>query len=66
MIPKQLSIVILRSSEENSQISKRFELLKEIIGDKLDISEIKNISSKNIISNLFHLTLVGDFKCLYS
>ena len=53
-------LLFLRSSEENSQISKRFELTKEIIGDKVDISEIENISSKNIISNLFHLTLIGD------
>ena len=53
-------LLFLRSSKENSQISKRFELTKEIIGDKVDISEIKNISSENIISNLFHLTLIGD------
>ena len=53
-------LLFLRSSKEISQISKRFELTKEIIGDKVDISEIDNISSKNIISNLFHLTLIGD------
>ena len=53
-------LLFLRSSKENSQISKRFELTKEIIGDKVDISEIKNISSENIISNIFHLTLIGD------
>ena len=53
-------LLFLRSSKENSQISKRFELTKEIIGDKVDISEINNISSENIISNLFHLTLIGD------
>ena len=53
-------LLFLRSSKENSKISKRFELTKEIIGDKVDIFEIKNISSDNIISNLFHLTLIGD------
>ncbi len=58
-------LLFLRSSEENSQISKRFELTKEIIGDKVDISEIENISSKNIISNLFHLTLLGDLVSVY-
>ena len=58
-------LLFLRSSEENSQISKRFELTKKIIGDKVDISEIENISSKNIISNLFHLTLLGDLVSIY-
>ena len=53
-------LLLLRSSKESSQISKRFELTKEIIGDKVSISEIENISSENIISNLFHLTLIGD------
>ena len=53
-------LIFLRSPKENFQISKRFELTKEIIGDKVDISEIKNISSENIISNIFHLTLIGD------
>ena len=58
-------LLFLRSSEENFQISKRFELTKEIIGNKVDISEIKNISSENIISNLFHLTLIGDLVSVY-
>ena len=53
-------LLFLRSPKENSQISKRFEFTKELIGNKVNISEIKNISSKNIISNLFHLTLIGD------
>ena len=42
-----------------------FELTKKIIGDKVDISEIENISSENIISNLFHLTLIGDLVSVY-
>jgi len=58
-------LIFLRSSNENSQISKRFELTKKIIGDKVNISEIENIASKNIISNLFHLTLIGDLVSVY-
>ncbi len=58
-------LLFLRSSNENSQISKRFELTKKIIGDKVNISEIENIASKNIISNLFHLTLIGDLVSVY-
>ena len=58
-------LIFLRSPKENSQISKRFELTKEIIGDKVNISEIENISSHNIISNLFHLTLIGDLVSVY-
>ena len=59
------SLIFLRSPNENSQISKRFELTKKIIGDKVEISEIENISSDNIISNLFHLTLIGDLVSVY-
>ena len=62
---KNYQLLFLRSSDENSQISKRFELTKEIIGENVDISEIKNISSENIISNLFHLTLIGDLVSVY-
>ena len=58
-------LLFLRSPKENSQISKRFELTKEIIGDKVNISEVVNISSENIISNLFHLTLIGDLTSVY-
>tara|TARA_B100000927_G_scaffold44934_1_gene32272 strand:+ start:451 stop:1446 length:996 start_codon:yes stop_codon:yes gene_type:complete len=58
-------LLFLRSSNENLQISKRFELTKKIIGDKVNISEIENIASKNIISNLFHLTLIGDLVSVY-
>ena len=58
-------LLFLRSSNENPQVIKRFELTKEIIGDKVNISEIDNISSENIISNLFHLTLIGDLVSVY-
>ena len=58
-------LLFLRSSNENPQVNKRFELTKEIIGDKVNISEIDNISSENIISNLFHLTLIGDLVSIY-
>ena len=62
---KNYQLLFLRSFEENSQVSKRFKLTKEIMRDKVDISEIENISSKNIISNLFHLTLIGDLVSVY-
>ena len=58
-------LLFLRSSNENPQVIKRFELTKEIIGDKVNIFEIDNISSENIISNLFHLTLIGDLVSVY-
>ena len=58
-------LLFLRSSNENPQVNKRFELTKEIIGDKVNIFEIDNISSENIISNLFHLTLIGDLVSVY-
>jgi glucose/mannose-6-phosphate isomerase len=58
-------LLFLRSPDENTQVKKRFEFTKEIIGDKVNISEIDNISTENIISNLFHLTLLGDLVSVY-
>jgi glucose/mannose-6-phosphate isomerase len=58
-------LLFLRSPDENNQVKKRFEFTKEIIGDKVNISEIDNISTENIISNLFHLTLLGDLVSVY-
>jgi glucose/mannose-6-phosphate isomerase len=58
-------LLFLRSPDENTQVKKRFEFTKEIIGGKVNISEIDNISTENIISNLFHLTLLGDLVSVY-
>jgi glucose/mannose-6-phosphate isomerase len=58
-------LLFLRSPDENNQVKKRFEFTKEIIGGKVNISEIDNISTENIISNLFHLTLLGDLVSVY-
>jgi glucose/mannose-6-phosphate isomerase len=58
-------LLFLRSPDENNQVKKRFEFTKEIIGDKVNISEVDNISTENIISNLFHLTLLGDLVSVY-
>ncbi len=58
-------LLFLRSPDENNKVKKRFEFTKEIIGDKVNISEIDNISTENIISNLFHLTLLGDLVSVY-
>ena len=58
-------LLFLRSPDENTQVKKRFEFTKEIIGDKVNISEVDNISTENIISNLFHLTLLGDLVSVY-
>ena len=55
---------VITTKEQYPQDVK-FELTKEIIGDRVDISEIKNTSSENIISNLFHLTLLGDLVSVY-
>ena len=46
-------------------LGKQTNKTQKIIGDKVEISEIENISSDNIISNLFHLTLIGDLVSVY-
>ena len=53
-------ILILLRGDDHKKIDNRFEFTKELIGSKVDILEVRNISSENLIKNLLHLVLVGD------
>ena len=53
-------ILILLRGDDHKKIDNRFEFTKEIIGSKVDTIDVRNISSENLIKDLFHLVLLGD------
>ena len=53
-------ILILLRGDDHKKIDNRFEFTKEIIGSKVDTIDVRNISSENLIKDLFHLVLIGD------
>ena len=53
-------ILILLRGDDHKKIDNRFEFTKELIGSKVDILEVRNISSENLIKDLLHLVLIGD------
>ena len=53
-------ILILLRGDDHEKIDNRFEFTKELIGSKVDTIDVRNISSDNLIIDLFHLVLIGD------
>ena len=53
-------ILILLRGNDHKKIDNRFEITKELIGSKVDILDVRNISSENLIKDLLHLVLIGD------
>ena len=53
-------ILILLRGDDHKKIDSRFEITKELIGSKVDILDVRNISSENLIKDLLHLVLIGD------
>jgi len=53
-------ILILLRGDDHKKIDNRFEFTKELIGSKVDILDVRNISSENLIKDLLHLVLIGD------
>jgi glucose/mannose-6-phosphate isomerase len=53
-------LIFLRDQREHPKIKNRFEFTKEIIPKGVEITEIENIKSGNLIKELFHLVLIGD------
>lgn len=58
-------LIFLRDENEHPQVKKRFELTKEILREMVDIIEIKNVGSSNIVKSIFHLTLIGDLVSVF-
>ena len=53
-------ILVLIRGDDYKKIDNRFEFTKELIGSKVDTIDVRNISSDNLIIDLFHLVLIGD------
>mgnify|MGYP002701104408 FL=1 len=53
-------IIFLRSPHEHPQISKRFELTKKLLSDKVEILNIFPKESENKLKILMELVLLGD------
>ena len=53
------TLILLRGND-HKKIDNRFEFTKELIGSKVDTIDVTNISSGNLIIDLFHLVLLGD------
>ena len=53
-------ILILLRGDDHKKIDNRFEITKELIGSKVGILDVRNISSENLIKDLLHLVLIGD------
>ena len=58
-------LIFLRDDQETDQVKKRFELTKKIIGDDVNIFEVENIESENLVKKLFHLILYGDLVSVF-
>ena len=53
-------LIFLRDDSENSQISKRFNLTKKLLGEKVNIFDIKPKSKGTTLIKLMELVLLGD------
>ena len=61
---KNYIIVLLRDKNENDQIKKRFELTKQLIGEKVDITEVNLDNQESTLKTLLELVLLGDLVSL--
>ena len=53
-------LIFLRDDSENAQISKRFNLTKKLLGEKVNIFDIKPKSKGTTLIKLMELVLLGD------
>ena len=49
---------------EHTQIKKRFELTKDLIGEKVDITEVNLANQESTLKTLLELVLLGDLVSL--
>ena len=58
-------LIFLRDDSENSQISKRFNLTKKLLGEKVKIFNIKPKSKGTTLIKLMELVLLGDLLSIF-
>ena len=61
---KNYIVILIRDQNEHTQIKKRFELTKDLIGEKVDITEVNLANQENTLKTLLELVLLGDLVSL--
>ena len=54
----------IRDQNEHPQIKKRFELTKDLIGEKVDIMDVNIANQESTLKTLLELVLLGDLVSL--
>ena len=57
-------VIFIRDQNEHAQIRKRFELTKNLIGEKVDITEVNLPNQESTLKTLLELVLLGDLVSL--
>tara|TARA_B100001057_G_scaffold240226_1_gene240630 strand:+ start:1336 stop:2331 length:996 start_codon:yes stop_codon:yes gene_type:complete len=57
-------IILLRDKNEHIQIQKRFELTKDLIGEKVNVIEVNLDNQESTLKTLLELVLLGDLVSL--
>ena len=57
---KNYIVIMIRDQNEHTQIKKRFELTKDLIGEKVDITEVNLPNQESTLKTLLELVLLGD------
>ena len=57
-------VILLRDKNEHTQIQKRFEFTKDLIGEKVRVLEVKLDNQENTLKTLLELVLLGDLVSL--
>ena len=61
---KNYIVILIRDQNEHTQIKKRFELTKDLIGEKVDITEVNLANQESTLKTLLELVLLGDLVSL--
>ena len=57
-------VLLIRDKNEHTQIQKRFEFTKDLIGKKVKVIEVKLDNQENTLKTLLELVLLGDLVSL--
>jgi len=62
---KEVELVFLRTEDDHPRVQKRFDITKEIIGDRVSgVTEIWG-EGKSLLARMFSLTYLGDYTSAY-
>jgi glucose/mannose-6-phosphate isomerase len=62
---KDIELVFLRTEDDHPRVQKRFDITKEIIGERVrGVTEIRG-EGKNLLARMFSLTYLGDYTSVY-